>query len=43
MQFNTNYKKFSIENNGDKSNELYNMIEVLSIVSFPYINKKMFL
>ena len=36
----SNFNEIQYNYNGDKTNELYNMIEVLSIVSFPYINKE---
>ena len=40
LQINLNKKRFLIENNVNNDNDLYNFIEVFSIIGLPYINEK---
>ena len=40
MQLKLNTKKFLIENNNDNNNELYNFIEIFSIIGLPYVREE---
>ena len=39
IQLNVSNKKFLIENNNSENNELYKIVELISIVCIPYINR----